>query len=151
MASALSTEKLTAQLACYAFEHDPADSTVATEIGWVDMRDFQHFLALAMSCNLTGTGITAFSIVANAESDGSGTDVIVKTHAVGTAPDAGGDFLVLECTAEEIAQLAEENSVALRYVTAKVTCNNAADEAAVFYVRGGAKHARSGLTADYTA
>lgn len=148
MASALATAKLSANLAAYMYEHDPANATVATEIAWVDMRDFGELMVLAMSHNLTGNGITAFALVANDESDGGGTDVTVKTHAVGSAPDAGGDFLMLECTAEEIVQLGEENDVDLRYVTAVITEHNANDEAGVCYIRGAAKHARRALTAD---
>jgi hypothetical protein len=64
-------------------------------------------------------------------------------------PTAAGDFLVLSCTAEEIAQEASDAGVAnARYVTAVVTCDNAGDEAVVFYQRAGTKRAYAGLTAD---
>lgn len=152
MASPQASNKLSSRLAVTAYDHDPADSTVATDVQWVDMRDFEHFMAIAFASALTGTGVTAFSILANANSDGSGTDVTIKTHAVGSAPDAVGDYLMLECTAEEIAQEAADAGVSnARYVSVNLTCNNAADENVVVYIRSGNKRAYRGLTADTVA
>ena len=150
MASPQSSDKLFSNLMLYAYDHDPANSTVLTEIAWVDMRDYQNFAVLVFTSVLAGTGVTAVTIIANAESDGGGTDVAIKTHAMGSLPNAVGDFVVLECTAEEIAQEAADAGVAnVRYVTVTVTCNNTADEAVVFYIRGGAKRPHRALTADY--
>lgn len=151
MASPQASDKLFSNLKITMYDHDPADSTVATDVEWVDMRDYENFAVLTFASTLTGAGVTAFSILANSKSDGSGTDVTIKTHAVGSAPDAVGDYLVLECTAEEIAQEGADNSEELRYVSANLTCANAADENVVVYVRGGAKRACDGLTADTVA
>jgi hypothetical protein len=152
MASPQASCKLFSNEALYAYDHDPADASVATEIAWVDMRDFEYFAVLLFTSVLGGTGPTAFTIIANAESDGSGTDVSIKTHAIASSPDAVGDFLVLQCTAEEIAQEAADAGVAnARYVTAVVTCNNTADECVVFYQRAGCKRARRALTADHVS
>ena len=152
MASPQASGKLFSNMAQYAYDHDPANSTVATDIAWVDMRDFQNFAVLLFTSSLGGNGPTAFTIIANADSAGGGTDVVIKSHAVGSAPDAVGDFLVLECTAEEIAQEASDAGVAnARYVSAKVTCQHTDDEAVVVYTRAGAKRAADGLTADVVA
>ena len=152
MASPQASDKLFANMAMYAFDHDPANSTVATDIGWVDMRDYENFAVLLFTSVLGGSGPTVFTILANAESDGGGTDVTIKSHAVGSAPNAVGDFLVLECTAEEIAQEAADAGVEnVRYVSAKVTCQHTGDEAVVVYVRAGAKRSADGLTADYVS
>lgn len=152
MASPQASDKLGSNMAVKMYDHDPADSTVATDVDWVDMRDFENFMVKTMASALTGVGVNAFTILANAESDGSGTDITVKTHAVGSAPDAVGDQLVLECTAEEIAQEAADAGVAnARYVSASLTCANAADENVVVYIRAGCKRAYDGLTADIVA
>ena len=152
MASPQASDKLFSRMALYAYDHDPANSTVDTEIAWVDMRDYESFFVLLFTSVLAGTGPTAFSIVANADSAGGGTDVTIKTHAVGSSPDAVGDFLVLECTAEEIAQEASDAGVAnARYVCARVTCNNTADECVVVYGRCRSKRAYAGLTPDYVS
>jgi hypothetical protein len=130
---------------------DPANSTVATDIAWVDMRDYENFAALVFTSSLGGNGPTVFTIVANSQSNGGGTDAVIKSHAVGSAPDAVGDFLVLECTDKELAQESTSTTGELRYVSAKVTCHHTDDEAVVVYLRGGAKRAADGLTADYVS
>ena len=149
MVSPQASDKVFSRQALYAYDHDPANSTVATEIAWVDMRDYEYFAVLLFTSLLGGNGPTAFTIIANDESDGGGTDVAIKAHGVGSAPDAVGDFLVLSCTAEEIAQEASDAGVAnARYVTAVVTCHHTDDEAVVVYQRSGTKRAYAGLTAD---
>lgn len=148
MASSVSTDKLFTTHAIASYDFDP-DSTAATDVAWVDLRDYSNFAVIVMSSALTGNGPAAFKILANPNSDGSGTDVEVKAHAVGSKPDAVGDYLVLECTAEEIAELASDNSSALRYVSANIAMANAADEAVVTYIRTGARFQHDGMTADY--
>lgn len=152
MASPQASDKFFANNKVTQYDHDPANSTVATAIGWVDMRDYGNFAALCFTSSLGGNGPTAFSIIADSDSDGgSGSNVIIKTHAVGSAPDAVGDYLVLECTAEELAQEGADNSVDLRYVSVKVTCHHTDDEAVVTYIRSEARRAADGLTADTVA
>jgi len=144
-------QKLGSNAARYMYDHDPADSTVATDVAWVDMRDYEHFLCMAFASALTGAGVTAFSIVGNTSSTGAGTDRVIVSHAVGSAPDAVGDFLHLECSAEQIASVGEANSEDLRYVSAKLTCANAADEAVVYYERALPRFPKANLTADHVA
>ena len=151
MASAQTVDKLFTNHKITVYDHDP-DSTAATAVEWVDMRDYKNFAAIAFASALTGTGVTAFSIVADSDSDGgSGNNVTVVSHAVGSAPDAVGDYLVLECTAEQIGALGDDNGYDLRYVSAKLTMNNAGDENVVVYIRSGPRFAYDGLTADTVA
>ena len=64
----------------------------------------------------------------------------------GTLPE------VLAHSAEEIAQEAADAGVSnARYVSANLTLQNAADENVVVYIRGQAKRAYDGLTADVVA
>lgn len=151
MASSQTSEKFTANAAVTMYDHDPADSTVATDVAWVDMRDYTEFTAITFASALTGAGVTAFTILANSASDGSGTDATIKSHAVGSAPDAVGDYLVLSCTAEEVRSQETSSTGQLRYVTANLTADNAADESVVVYIRSGARRPAAGLTADTVA
>ena len=150
MASPQASDKLASQLAVTQYDFDP-DSADATDVAWVDMRDFDNFMVLVFRS--VGTGdVDTFKILANAESDGGGTDVEIKAHALGTAVDAVGDYVVLECTAEEIAQEAADAGVDnVRYVSASVELATSTDECVVTYIRGGAKRKYDGLTADTIA
>lgn len=151
MASPQGSDKLGSNLKVTMYDHDP-DGTSATDVAWVDMRDYNNFMVVAMASALTGAGANAFTILANAQSDGGGTDVAIKAHAVGSAPDAVQDYLVLECTAEEIAQEAADAGISgVRYISASLTMANSADENVVTYIRGGCKRAADGLTADSVA
>lgn len=145
MATAQSTNHLTSRLKIDQYDFDPG-ATTETEIAWVDLADYDSFLAIFF--RTIGTGATTFTIVANSESDGSGTDVEIKAHAVASEPDAVGDTIVLECNAEEVGAASTTASGALRYVTAVVSVATGTDEGVVTYVRGDARHRTDGLTAD---
>jgi hypothetical protein len=147
MSSSVVVQKFLSRNKMDLFAHDPADSTVATEIGWVDMRDYDGIVLVALNTALTGNGVVTFKAFASENSDGSGTPTLIKSAADPTDADAEGDYLVLEVSAAEIAQAAAEESKALRYVSAELDMQNAADEAAVVYVRFGARHAQGDLTA----
>jgi hypothetical protein len=144
MASAVATNKLRSRLAQYVFVHDPADATVATKIGWVDLGVFENFMALVTV--LAGAVVT-FKIYASESSTGAGSPVVVKEHATPTTADAVGDTLVLECSAEELVALGTD----LRYVSVELDMNGAADQAAVIYTRANPRHASGALTADVIA
>ncbi len=145
------SSKLSEELKVTHYDYDPADSTVLTDVGWVDMKDYDAFMVTTFASALTGNGVTVFKILANSDSAGGGTDVTVKTHAVGSAPDAVGDYLVLDCTKDEIIAAAAAAGVAnVRYVSAQLDCANAADEQVVTYIRR-AKLLASGNTADVVA
>ena len=149
MASTQASEKITANIA--VTHYLSGDCNPAKDIAWVDMRDYERILITVCAAALTGNGVTVFKILANDKSDGSGTDVEIKKHAVGSAPDAAGDYLMLECQAEEIAQLGAAAGVAARYVSANVTCANDADNIVVTYIRMNPKNAHDSLSADYVS
>lgn len=147
MVSPQASDKFLANHKITQYDHDP-DGTSATDVAWVDMRDFEEVVMSFFRS--VGTGTIAYSILANAESDGSGTDVTIKTGAA--TPDAIGDYAFLSCLAEEIAQEGADNSVTgLRYVSLSVTFGTGTDEGVVTYVRTNAKHPSDGLTADSIA
>lgn len=135
------------------FFHDPdgTDPAILTPDGGTtersfDMRDYGHIAFLAMSCNLTGNGITLAEIIASESSDMSSPTVIKTSGPI--VADAEGDYTYLECAAEEIKQEGVDDSdKKLRYVSLRLTVANAADEAAVAVIRGKARYPQSGLTA----
>lgn len=146
MASAIATNKLRE---CMAVTHYlSGDATTPKDLGWVDMRDYGNIMITVLAAALTGAGVTVFKILANAQSNGGGTDYEIKAHAVGSAPDADGDYLVLECSAEEIAQV---SGGLARYVSANIDTADASDNIVATYIRCNPRFAQSGLTADVVA
>lgn len=94
-----------------------------------------------------GTGsVTKFQIIAATAADGTGA-TIVKDHAIGSAPDAVGDTIWLECTDEQVKEVLSTAT----YVGVRVHLATATDEAVVFFERSNPVHPRTGLTADYIA
>ena len=147
MAVATESKKILANMAIKLYDFDPGATTV-TEIAWVDMRDFSNFLAGFM--RTIGTAAVTFDIIGNDESDGGGTDVVIKAHAVASEPNAVGDQIWLECTADEIGAAGGPNT---RYVTARVSVATDTDEGVVTYIRDtrGGRFAHDALTADIIA
>lgn len=142
---AVTTQKFASRNAVTMYDFDPG-GTSATDVGWVDMRDYEGIHVTVFRS--VGTGdISAFTLLSNSAADGSGTDATVKTHALGSAVDAVGDYIHLEVTAEEIADLDPDG----RGVSASVALAVATDECVVTYVRYGAKRATADLTSDTIA
>lgn len=142
MAVATSTDQSSTILAVTQYDHDP-DATTATDVAWVDMRDYGKILVSFF--RTVGTGTLAYTILANTASDGSGSDVEIKAGAAD--PNAVGDYAFLECTAEELLSAGTD----LRYVTMNLTFGTATDEGVVTYVRSCPRHSYAGLTADNIA
>ena len=129
-----------------------ADHSAATDVGWVDMRDYDEIMIQTIAVALTGNGLDAagaFKILINTASDGTGDEETIKTHATVT-PDAANDSLVLSVTAEEIGAASGEDSKEYRYVSANINADNAADDHVVVYTQV-AKRPTLNLTADSIA
>jgi len=149
MASAQSVEHLTARHKITLYDFDP-DATSLTDIAWVDMRDFEHFLVGFF--RTVGTSALVFNIIANSASDGSGTDITIATKTLTSVqPDAVGDYTFLEVTSQQIAEVAAANPGSARYVTANMSLATNTDEGVVLYVRSKPRFAYTGLTADSIA
>lgn len=145
MATGIGTDKLQSNLAVTHYDFDPG-GTDPVDVTWVDMRGFEGILVSFF--RTIGTGdVDSFKILANSASDGSGTDVEIKAHAVASQPDAVGDYIFLEASAEEIGAAGAD----LRYVTASVEFAAGTDEGVVTYVRSAGRFAHDGLTADNIA
>ena len=139
MASITATQHIRSKFLFQFWDHDPdtASAIVVTPDGgttdrYVDMRDYEHFACAAVATIFGGaSGITKLEIIA--ASDTAGTDLAVIKDSGTVDADAIGDWLMEECSAEEVAQLASDNGTNLRYVAGRVTCSNSGDEAAIMY------------------
>lgn len=144
MASSVSTEKIFSRDSIECLHHDP-DATTAVVVAYRDMRDFRFFAAIAAISALGTSGaITKLEIVA--ADDTSDTNLTVIKDSGTLDADALGDYIALECTAEEIRALST-GSKNLRYVAARVTCDAADAEAVLTYIRSAARFEHTGLTA----
>lgn len=155
MPSAQDSQKVRYENKIEMWDHDPdsTNATVVTPDGgttsrWMHMADFHHFAVAAMSSNLTGAGISKLEIVA--ADDASGTNTVVIKDSGAVTADAVGDWLIEECSVEEIAQISADNGYSSAYVAGRITVANAADEAAVMYLGYKPRHARDDLTPETT-
>lgn len=146
MASPQSSVKLSANLKVTVYDFDP-DATAAADVSWQDMRDYRWFMCIFVR-TIGTSALDTFAILANDESDGGGTDATIKSHAVASEPNLLPDMVVLECTAEELAQEGADAGVELRYVSASCEFATGTDEGILIYIFGGPRFAASGLTAD---
>lgn len=144
MVSAIAAQKLKSQLK--VTQYLSGDASTAKAIAFVDMLGYGAILIGVLAAALTGAGVTAFKIVASTVSAGTN-PVDVVAHAVGSAPDAAGDYLWLEVTEEQLKEVGTD----LRYVSAVVDAAHASDNIAVTYIRGLAKNQGADLTADHVA
>lgn len=140
MASPTATQHVRSNLKIQVWDHDPdtasalvVSSDAGTTDRYMDMRDLSHFAVIATNGALTGAGITKLEIVA--ATDTSGTNLTVIKDSGTVAADALGDWVMEECTAEEVAQEgADAGVVGLRYVAGRLTLANSSDESIVTYI-----------------
>lgn len=126
--------------------HVDTGATSPVDVSWQDMRDFGWCL-IALKRNEGTTIPASFKILANSESDGSGDDVELKAHALGSNPDASDDMIFLEIDAEEIVGAGSN----LRYISASVDPGDNADSFEVIYTFGEPRFSHADLTSDIIA
>lgn len=146
MASPQGYDKLFTNAKIEMFDVD-ADYTTAAVVTAtaMDMRDYEGYACLVMASTLTGSGITLVEIVAGSDS-GVTADIISIKSSGAVVGDAVGDYVVLECSASEIAQEAADNGSTARYAAVRLTMDNAGDEAVATIIRHGGI-CQDGLTA----
>ena len=156
MASPVTTQTWRSNNKLEMWDHDPGDTNAnaitpdgGTTERWLDMRDYNVFTVAAMSSSLTGNGISLLEIVASDSADGSTNVTQIKTSGAVVA-DAVGDWVVEECLASELAERSVSGSIdpGLRYVTARITVANGADEAVVATILSEPRFPQADLTAD---
>lgn len=127
-----------------AYDFDP-DSTSATAVAWVDMRDYSGLTV--MYYKTVGTGDLT-SIVVSASASSSGTSpTVIYTHTITDQPDAVGDYIFFEIDADDISEGLDGG----RYVSALPALTTSTDEAIVTYIRTGARFASDGETSNSVA
>lgn len=136
---------ITENAAITFYDFDP-DATAAADVAWVDMRDYNELTVAFI--RTVGAGALTFLILGNSASDGTGTDVTIKTVTVSAEPDAVGDYIFATVTEDDIVSASESGA---RYLSANLALGVATDEGVVAYIRSGAKHPQSGLTSDSVA
>lgn len=136
------------------FDPDTTDETIVT----LNPAASEKCLALASLGNpgaflaglmhSVGTGsITGFKIFVSEDAAGVTNPTVVASHAIGSDPNAVGDTLWLEVTAEQIkAALATA-----AYVGVKVTLGTGTDECVVFFEGADGRFKYDELTADYVS
>lgn len=139
MASAVAEQHMRCNNLYQVWDHDPNASTAViaspdggTTLRYVDMRDYERFAAIAIQTVIgSSSGITKLEIVASADTAFTSVTVIKDSGTVDA--DALCDWLMEECSADEIRHLGDAAGVALRYVAARITQSNSGDEAVVVY------------------
>jgi len=140
----MSANKTLTQNNITAYDFDP-DSTSATAVAWVDMRDYDGFTA--MYYKTVGTGdLTSMIVQCSASSSGT-SPATVATYTISSNPDAVGDYVFIEVDQADMAQALAGS----RYISLTPALTTSTDEALVVYIRTGAEFAGDGETADVVA
>lgn len=139
MASAVAEQFIRSRHKIEVWDHDPGttDATVTTPDGgttqrWVDMRDHERLAAICITTVKGGNGPVKLEIVAAEDTAGTNVQVIKDSGTV--APDALCDWVIQECSADEIAQAGAAGGYALRYAAARITTHHSGDEAVIVYL-----------------
>jgi len=131
------------------FDPDATGGTIvdldkATGGEGLPIENYRRFIAGLFRSVGTGS-VTEFAIVADTDDDLATTPTVVVTHAIGSAPNAVGDTIWLECDAEDI----KEVLAAATHVGVRINLVTATDECVVFFERADPYYPVRGLTADY--
>jgi hypothetical protein len=112
----------------------PGATTLQTVGASVDMRAFKCFMASYFK--MTGTGLlTTFQLIAGDQSNFSGNNAVIFSDAwPSLQPDAAGNQVFLETSAQQVAQLAASTGYNLRYVGVQYQQATAGDTGVVTYL-----------------
>lgn len=154
MASAVTTSKFFSNAAMISYDHDPGGTSAlitspdgGTTKRYVAIKDYEGFAVACMtSVSASSSGATLVDIVAAEDATGTNVTTIVSSGAV--VADAVGDFVAVECTAEQIKECGDAAGYTFTHVGARITCSNSGDECVVTYIRLKPKYPQSGLTAN---
>ncbi len=150
MASGLTVQKFGAKNVTRSYRHNPGDTASqilspdgGTTLRSMDGQGLTEFRARFNQSIATG-GATLCEIVAATDAAMTGDVTQIKTSGA-VVMDAVDDEVQLECTMEEVAERGANAGVKLRYLSARMTCANSADELVVF-LDGIGKRQRDGLS-----
>lgn len=144
---ALTANKTMSEVKITQYDFDP-NSTAATAVGWVDMRDFSKLLVSFFRT----VGTSNITLVIKAAPAASATnEQTIVTKTISAQPNAVGDYVFEECLAEQIAAVSASSGYALRYASAYISFATNTDEGVVTYIQSGPRFQYDGLTADYVS
>lgn len=131
-------------------DFDP-DATTATIVDLVPgsndelipIKDYRKFLFGLFRSVGTGS-VTSFEVIAATDADGTGATAVVA-HAIGSAPNAVGDTIWLECNVEQIHEVLSTAT----HVGVRIALVTATDECVVSVEASEPVFPRASLTADY--
>lgn len=118
---------------------DPATSSEGFPIA-----QYRHFLVGLFRSVGTGS-VVEFSIIADTDDDMATSPTVVVTHAIGSAPNAVGDTIWLECDVEQIREVL----AAATHVGVRIDLVTSTDECVIYFEASEPFYPRAGLTADY--
>lgn len=139
MASAVAEQFIRSNFLFQVWDHD-AGGTSATVVSpdggttmrWVDGRDLDRFAVIAIQTVIgSSSGITKLEIVAADDTAGTNATVIKDSGTVDA--DALADWLMEECSMDEVSHLSAAAGYDLRYLAGRITSSNAGDEAIAVY------------------
>jgi hypothetical protein len=139
MATAIATDRLSTRRKILMYKHMPADASTeavakagTTTATWTAFKGYGSFQVCGMTIILGGAGMVELSIYAAEDASGTNATEIKTTGVV--ACDALGDWVMLECTAEEVNAAGKAAGYDFTHIAAYVDCNHADDEVAVVYI-----------------
>lgn len=140
--------RTTLKVTSHDFDPDSGNDAYVTldvpnGVAGVALGKFRKFMAQYRTSVGTG-GITAFSIGGATASDGTGY-VAAVAHALGSNPDAVGDFVSIECTDEQIREVLSTAT----HVCVLVNLVTSTDEGNVTFIQADPLYGpTNGLTGD---
>lgn len=152
MAATYTTQGVIANATLRMLDFDPdatspvlVDLDPATSGEGFAIANYRRFVVGLFRSVGTGT-VAAFEIVADNDDDLASPTVVVS-HAIGSAPDAVGDTIWLECDVEQIREV----DPAATHVGVRIDLATATDECVVFFGAFEPTYPRKDLTADRIA
>ena len=136
-------EKFMANNTVKHHDFDPGVTTVVA-VEWRPIKEFRRFVASLV--RTIGTSATTFDLAVATDSSGTGA-LAVKSHAVGSEPDAVEDQLFLEVDVEQM----RETLAAATHWSPRISVATATDEMVATTIEAEPLHPRTGLTADIVA
>jgi len=115
---------------------------------WFNMRDYSEILIYYLLA-VRADNIEQAAIQAATDSSGSNAATIVS-HSDPTGADAAGDAVVLQVSAEQLAQEGSDAGVEYTHISPYVKAGNSSDRI-VCVIFGRSKRPVDGLTADYSS
>lgn len=139
MASAVAEQHIRSRYLFQVWDHDPGgtSATVVSADGgttgrYVDGRDIERFAVIAIQTVIgSSSGITKLEIIAAEDTAGTNATVIKDSGTVDA--DALCDWLMEECSMDEVAHIGAAAGLNLRYLAGRITQSNAGDEAIAVY------------------